>query len=124
MSLQGTLKTLGITEVLEFLSSRSASGRLDVTTEMGTASYALVEGSVSAAEYSFIRESGVDAAEATYYVVSELDGSFYSTTTTYPRSRTTRTTDARTSAAYSSVPPRSPSVGQTSRRSFRLRITC
>lgn len=77
MSLQGTLKTLGITEVLEFLSSRSASGRLDVTTEMGTASYALVEGSVSTAEYSFIRESGVDAAEATYYVVSELDGSFY-----------------------------------------------
>lgn len=77
MSLQGTLKTLGITEVLEFLSSRAASGRLDVTTEMGTATFALVDGSVSSAEYSFIRESGVDAAEATYYVVSELDGTFY-----------------------------------------------
>ena len=77
MSLQGTLKTLGITEVLEFLSDRSASGRLDVTTEMGTASYGFDEGSVVEAEYSFIRESGVDAAEATYYVVSELDGTFY-----------------------------------------------
>lgn len=77
MSLQGTFKTLGITEVLEFLSTRTASGRLDVTTEMGTAVYVLSDGAVSAAEYSFIRESGVDAAEATYYVVSELDGSFF-----------------------------------------------
>lgn len=77
MSLQGTLKTLGITEVLEFMSDRAASGRLDVTTEMGTASYGFVEGAVVEAEYSFIRESGVDAAEATYYVVSELDGTFY-----------------------------------------------
>lgn len=77
MSLQGTLKTLGITEVLEFLSARAATGRLDVSTEMGTASYAMFEGLVATAEYSFMRESGVDAAEATYYVVSELDGTFY-----------------------------------------------
>lgn len=77
MSLQGTLKTLGITEVLEFLSDRSATGRLDVTTEMGTASYGFLDGGVAESDYSFIRESGVDAAEATYYVVSELDGTFY-----------------------------------------------
>ena len=77
MSLQGTLKTLGITEVLEFLSDRSVTGRLDVTTEMGTAYYGFAEGAVVEAEYGFMRESGSDAAEATYYVLSELDGTFY-----------------------------------------------
>ncbi len=77
MSLQGTLKTLGITEVLEFLSARSVTGRLDVRTEMGTAVYVLANGFVADANYSFIRESGRDAAEATYYVVSELDGTFF-----------------------------------------------
>jgi len=76
MSLQGTLKTLGIAEVLEFLATREATGRLDVTTEMGSAVYVFADGEVAGAEYSFIRESGNDAAEATYYVVSELDGSF------------------------------------------------
>jgi hypothetical protein len=77
MSLQGTLKTLGITEVLEFLSARSVTGRLDVHTEMGTATYVMVNGLVAEGDYSFIRESGSDAAEATYYVVSELDGTFF-----------------------------------------------
>ena len=77
MSLQGTLKTLGITDVLEFLSTRSASGLLEVTTEMGTAAYGLIDGVVVESDYSFIRESGTDAAEATYYVVSELDGTFF-----------------------------------------------
>ena len=84
MSLQGTLKTLGVTEVLEFLAARSASGHLEVTTEMGTATYQVVDGEVAAAEYSFIRESGTDAAEATYYVVSELDGAFYFDDDTVP----------------------------------------
>jgi len=77
MSLQGTLKTLGITEVLQFLSARTVTGRLDVRTEMGTATYVMVNGLVAEGEYSFIRESGSDAAEATYYVVSELDGTFF-----------------------------------------------
>jgi len=77
MSLQGTLATLGITEVLEFLSSREATGQLDVSTEMGQATYLFFEGSVAQCEYSFIRESGSDSAEATYYVVSELDGTFF-----------------------------------------------
>ena len=77
MSLQGTLKTLGIAEVLEFLAARDATGQLDVTTEMGTAAYLFSEGDIAQSEYSFIREIGDDAAEATYYVVSELDGSFF-----------------------------------------------
>ncbi|MFT7474373.1 MAG: hypothetical protein ACI81L_001298 [Verrucomicrobiales bacterium] len=77
MSLQGTLTTLGITEVLEFLAARNATGQLDVTTEMGTAMYLFSNGEVAEAEYSFIRESGSDSAAATYYVVSEQDGSFF-----------------------------------------------
>ena len=77
MSLQGTLKTLGITEVLEFLAARNATGQLDVTTEMGTAAYLFADGQVAQSEYSFIREIGTDPAEATYYVVSELDGTFF-----------------------------------------------
>ncbi len=77
MSLQGTLKTLGIAEVLEFLAAREATGRLDVTTEMGSAVFVFADGEVAGAEYSFIRESGTDAAEATYYIASELDGTFF-----------------------------------------------
>ena len=77
MSLQGTLKTLGITEVLEFLANREATGQLDINTEMGSATYGFRDGSVVVAEYSFIRESGTDAGEATYYVLAELDGSFF-----------------------------------------------
>ena len=77
MSLQGTLKTLGITEVLEFLAARNATGQLDVTTEMGTATYLFSDGGIAQSEYSFTRERGSDSAEATYYVVSELDGTFF-----------------------------------------------
>ena len=77
MSLQGTLKTLGITEVLEFLANRNATGQLDVNTELGDAVYLFSEGQIAQSEYSFVRETGSDAAEATYYVVSELDGTFF-----------------------------------------------
>ena len=77
MSLQGTLKTLGITEVLEFLATRESTGQLEVRTEMGSATYGFRDGSVVAAEYSFIRESGSDAGEATYYVLAEVEGSFF-----------------------------------------------
>lgn len=77
MSLQGTLKTLGITEVLEFLANREATGQLEITTEMGSATYSFVNGGVAATDYSFIRESGEDAAEATYYILAELEGSFF-----------------------------------------------
>ena len=77
MSLQGTLKTLGITEVLEFLATRNATGQLDVTTDLGTAVYLFSEGQIAQSEYSFVRETGTDSAEATYYVVSELDGTFF-----------------------------------------------
>ncbi len=77
MSLQGNLSTLGITELLEFLAGRSSSGQLDVTTASGTTSYLLVDGKVGAAEFEFTRGSGTDPAEGTYYVLSELDGSFF-----------------------------------------------
>ena len=77
MSLQGTLKTLGITEVLEFLANREATGQLEITTEMGSATYQFADGEVVGNDYSFIRESGIDAAEATYYVLAELEGSFF-----------------------------------------------
>lgn len=77
MSLQGTLKTLGITDVLEFLATREATGKLEINTEMGSAAYGFESGAIVGAHYSFIRESGTDAGEATYYVVSELDGSFF-----------------------------------------------
>ena len=76
MSLQGTLSTLGITEVLEFLAERNSSGQLDINTESGSASYLLVNGTISIAEYEFSRGKGVDASEATYYVLAELDGEF------------------------------------------------
>ena len=77
MSLQGTLSTLGITELLEFLAGRSSSGQLDVTTGSGSTSYLLVNGSIAAAEFEFTRGSGTDAAEGTYYVLSEMDGHFF-----------------------------------------------
>ena len=77
MSLQGTLSTLGITEVLEFMADREFSGQLDITTESGTASYLLIDGEVGMAEFDFLRGSGTDAAEATYYVLAELDGDFF-----------------------------------------------
>ena len=77
MSLQGTLKTLGITEVLEFLANRDATGQLDVTTDLGTAVYLFSDGQIAQSEYSFVRETGTDSAEATYYVVSELNGTFF-----------------------------------------------
>ena len=77
MSLQGTLSTLGITELLEFLAGRSSSGQLDVTTGSGSTSYLLVNGSIGAAEFHFTRGTGTDPAEGTYYVLSELDGHFY-----------------------------------------------
>ena len=77
MSLQGTLKTLGITEVLEFLANREATGQLEITTEMGSTTYQFADGDVVGNDYSFIRESGIDAAEATYYVLAELEGSFF-----------------------------------------------
>lgn len=76
MSLQGTLSTLGITDLLEFLAERTYTGQLDVKTEAGSASYLLVNGTVGVAEYQFIRGSGSDAATATYYVLAELDGEF------------------------------------------------
>ena len=76
MSLQGTLKTLGITEVLEFLANRDATGQLDVETDLGKAVYLFSHGQVAQSEYAFNRESGSDPAEATYYVVSEIDGTF------------------------------------------------
>lgn len=77
MSLQGTLTTLGITEVLEFLAQRDATGQLDITTDKGTATYLFSEGDVAQCEYSFVRESAADPAEATYYIVSEIDGTFF-----------------------------------------------
>lgn len=77
MSLQGTLSTLGITELLELLAQRDASGQLDVTTPNGTASYLFAEGKVSLAEFDFSRGMGEDPAEATYYVLAEEDGHFY-----------------------------------------------
>lgn len=77
MSLQGTLSTLGITEVLEFLASRSFSGQLDIKTDSGTASYLLVNGTIGAAEFDYARGSGTSAAEATYYVLSDIDGGFF-----------------------------------------------
>ncbi len=77
MSLQGTLRTLGITEVLEFLADRSATGRLDITADSGSATYWMLRGEVAEVDYEFERESGVDAAESTYYALSELDGTFF-----------------------------------------------
>ena len=77
MSLQGTLSTLGITDVLEFMAERSFTGQLDITTESGTASYLLVDGDVGMAEFEFVRGSGTDPAEATYYVLAEVDGEFF-----------------------------------------------
>ena len=77
MSLQGTLSTLGITEVLEFMAEREFTGQLDITTPSGTASYLLVEGDVGMSEFEFARGLGTDGAEATYYVLAELEGEFY-----------------------------------------------
>ena len=77
MSLQGTLRTLGITEVLEFLADRSATGRLDITADSGSATYWMLRGEVADVDYDFERESGIDAAESTYYALSELDGTFF-----------------------------------------------
>ncbi len=77
MSLQGTLSTLGITELMEFLAQREASGQVDITTVAGTASYLFANGKVSLAEFDFARGAGEDAAEATYYVLAESDGNFY-----------------------------------------------
>lgn len=77
MSLQGTLSTLGITELLELLALRDASGQLDVNTANGTASYLFLEGKVSLAEFNFARGMGEDPAEATYYVLAAEDGEFY-----------------------------------------------
>ena len=77
MSLQGTLRTLGITEVLEFLADRTATGRLDIETGIGTATYWLLDGGIASNEYRFEREDGDDAAEATYYALAELDGTFF-----------------------------------------------
>lgn len=76
MSLQGTLKTLGIAEVLEFLASRSSTGRLDIESESGGATYWLLRGEVAEVNYDFERESGTDAAEATYYALAEVEGTF------------------------------------------------
>ena len=77
MSLQGTLRTLGITEVLEFLADRSATGRLDINADSGSATYWMLRGEVADVDYDFERESGIDAAESTYYALSELDGTFF-----------------------------------------------
>jgi hypothetical protein len=77
MSLQGTLRTLGITEVLEFLDARSATGRLDINADSGGATYWMLRGEVAEVVYDFEREGGEDAAEATYYALSELDGTFF-----------------------------------------------
>jgi len=76
MSLQGTLDTLGIAEVLEFLATRVSTGRLDIEATSGGATYWLFEGEVAEAAYDFERESGVDPAEATYYSLAEVDGTF------------------------------------------------
>ncbi len=76
MSLQGTLRTLGITEVLEFLADRKATGRLDIDAGSGRATYWMFRGDVNANEYLFQGEQGNDPAEATYYALSELDGTF------------------------------------------------
>ena len=76
MSLQGTLRTLGITEVLEFLAERNATGRLDISADSGDATYWMLRGEVAGAEYEFDSEVGGDAAEATYYALAELDGNF------------------------------------------------
>ena len=77
MSLQGTLRTLGITEVLEFLADRSATGRLDINADSGSATYWMLRGEVADVDYDFERESGIDAAESTYYALSGLDGTFF-----------------------------------------------
>ena len=77
MSLQGTLSTLGIIELLELLAKRDASGQLDVTTTNGSASYLFADGKISLAEFTFARGTGEDSAEATYYVLAEEDGTFY-----------------------------------------------
>lgn len=76
MSLQGTLRTLGITEVLEFLADRNATGRLSIEADSGAATYMMVDGEVLIAQYAFDHEAGTDAAEATYYALAELDGTF------------------------------------------------
>lgn len=76
MSLQGTLKTLGIAEVLEFLASRSSTGRLDIESGSGGATYWMLRGEVAEVSYDFERESGTDAAEATYYALAEVEGTF------------------------------------------------
>ncbi|RZV48722.1 MAG: DUF4388 domain-containing protein [Acidimicrobiales bacterium] len=76
MSLQGTLKTLGIAEVLEFLATRSSTGRLDIEAQAGGATYWMLRGEVAEVIYDFERESGTDAAEATYYALSEVEGTF------------------------------------------------
>lgn len=77
MSLQGTLRTLGIAEVLEFLAGRSATGRLEITADTGHATYWVSSGEIASVDYSFARESGTDAAEATYYALAEVDGTFH-----------------------------------------------
>ena len=51
MSLQGTLRTLGITEVLEFLADRTATGRLDIEAGIGSATYWLLDGGIASNEY-------------------------------------------------------------------------
>lgn len=76
MSLQGTLRTLGITEVLEFLADRNATGRLSIEADSGAATYMMSDGEVLSAQYAFDHEAGADAAEATYYALAELDGTF------------------------------------------------
>ncbi len=76
MSLQGTLRTLGITEVLEFLADRKATGRLDIDAGTGTATYWMFRGDVSSTSYDFSGEHGSDPAEATYFALSEIDGTF------------------------------------------------
>lgn len=77
MSLQGTLRTLGIAEVLEFLANRGATGRLDISAESGAATYWMMRGEVAEVEFDFEREAGWDAAEATYYALAELEGTFH-----------------------------------------------
>ncbi|MGI9608130.1 MAG: DUF4388 domain-containing protein [Acidimicrobiales bacterium] len=77
MSLQGTLNTLGITEVLEFLADRESTGRLDVNAGSGHATFRVHDGQIGVVEYDFERESGIDPSEATYYALAELEGSFY-----------------------------------------------
>lgn len=76
MSLHGTLSTLGVAELLEFLAQRESSGQVDVTTTTGIASYLFNSGKVSLAEFDFDRGVGEDAAEGTYYAIADGVGHF------------------------------------------------